>query len=267
MPYERYDIPPHSIHPKHLLRETTGGQVLVQASSGPTTAPNELWVADLCADEPHSLSGLAQLDGEDVHDQMVILYAGDGRLYQPSSGAWTLYAQQPSVGDGVLVRNGRKHAGTLHLVTLDNNGVRGDVHHSTAIVTGLSGPATISTTPAPIECTTREIDDSAVVSLAPLNYSCRPHRDGIYTISALMHYTPVGATAGLVYLYLYRNAVSVCMLDVCPLALGYVHMQGTTSIRLAAGDVVDLRLVSDIAHSIGGAVMPTYARVTVTRIG
>ncbi|GIV51829.1 MAG: hypothetical protein KatS3mg038_2350 [Candidatus Kapaibacterium sp.] len=266
MPYERYDIPPHSIHPKHLLRETTGGQVLVQVSSGATTAPNEMWVADVCADEPHALSGLAQVDYTDIHEQMVVLYAGDGQLYQPSSGAWSLYAQQPSVGDGVLVRNGRKHAGTLHLVTLDDNGARGDVHHSTAIATGLIAPVTVTTTPTPIGCATAVIADPAL-ELNPLQYVCRPHRAGLYALDALLHYTVVGAVSGSVRLHLYINDDDVCMLDINMLGIGYVHMQGSTIVRLAAGDVVDLRLVTDTNHSIGGAILPASARVTITRIG
>src|SRR5690606_10579417 len=125
--------------------------------------------------------------------------------------AWSLYAQQPSVGDGVLVRNGRKHAGTLHLITLDANGVRGDVHHSTAIVTGLIAPITVSTAPAPIGCNTVVISDPALVSLNPFQYSCSPHRGGLYSIDAIVHYTPVGAVAGTVRLHLYVNNADVCM--------------------------------------------------------
>jgi hypothetical protein len=267
MPYERYDIPPHSIHPKHLLRETTGGQVLVQASSGATTAPNDMWVADVCADEPHSLSGLSAVDDEQIHEQMTVLYAGDGRLYQPSSGAWTQYAQQPSVGDGVLVRRGRKHAGTLHLVTLDANGVRGDVHHSTIIATGLTAPLTVTATPTPIGCAVADITDPALTSLNPMTYVCTPHRAGLYVVDVLLHYTPVGALGGSVRLYLYRNGANVCMLDITSIALGYIHMQGSTIIRLEAGDGVDLRLATDTMHSIGSTILDADARVSITRIG
>ncbi|GIV50621.1 MAG: hypothetical protein KatS3mg038_1142 [Candidatus Kapaibacterium sp.] len=266
MPLERYDIAPHTIMPKHLLRERTGTMLVNMDSSVPTTAPNETWTVDVCADEPHALSGLASVDGVTISQLSAVLYAGDGNIYQPQSGAWLQHAVQPSVGDVVLVKHGTKHAGTLHLVTLDDNGARGDVHHSTAIATGLIAPVTVTTTPTPIGCATAVIADPAL-ELNPLQYVCRPHRAGLYALDALLHYTVVGAVSGSVRLHLYINDDDVCMLDINMLGIGYVHMQGSTIVRLAAGDVVDLRLVTDTNHSIGGAILPASARVTITRIG
>ncbi|GIV52266.1 MAG: hypothetical protein KatS3mg038_2787 [Candidatus Kapaibacterium sp.] len=158
--------------------------MLVQASSGATTAPNEMWVADVCADEPHALSGLAQVDYTDIHEQMVVLYAGDGQLYQPSSGAWSLYAQQPSVGDGVLVKRGTKHAGTSHQVTLDSNGSRLTVHHSTAIATGL-GNVTVNTVSTVLQHTAIEINDPQLTTINPLAYTVKSGREGIYHVHTL----------------------------------------------------------------------------------
>jgi len=266
MPLERYEIPPHSIMPKHLFRERVGG-VLIESSTTPQTTPQETWFADVCADEPHPLAGLASVDGVPLSTTMAVLYAGNGKLYQPASGAWVQYAQQPAVGDVVFVKSGTKHAGTLHLVTLDANGVRGDVHHSTIIATGLIAPLTVTATPTPISCAVADITDPALTSLNPMTYVCRPHRAGLYVVDVLLHYTPVGALAGSVLLYLYRNGANVCMLDVAPIALGYIHMQGSTIIRLEAGDGVDLRLATDTMHSIGSAILPTDARVSITRIG
>lgn len=264
MPYERYDIPPHSIHPKHLLRETTGGQVLVQISSGATTAPNEMWVADVCADEPHTLSGLAAVDNTEIHEQMVVLYAGDGQLYQPSSGAWSLYAQQPSVGDGVLVKSGTKHAGTLHQVTLDSNGSRLTVHHSTAIATGLA-MASVTTAPTTIQHTTIEINDPHLTSVNPFAYTVKSGREGIYHVHTLVHYTPSITTGIYVELRLYRNGVLVAILD-AGMFTAFVHLQGSTLLACAAGDAVDLRLQSSVTHNVGGIELPANARTVITRI-
>ncbi|GIV50668.1 MAG: hypothetical protein KatS3mg038_2931 [Candidatus Kapaibacterium sp.] len=265
MPLERYDIAPHTIMPKHLLRERTGTMLVNMDSSVPTTAPNETWTVDVCADEPHALSGLASVDGVTISQLSAVLYAGDGNIYQPQSGAWLQHAVQPSVGDVVLVKHGTKHAGTSHQVTLDSNGSRLTVHHSTAIATGL-GNVTVNTVSTVLQHTAIEINDPQLTTINPLAYTVKSGREGVYAIHATVYYTPVGASP-TVWLSLYRNGVEIVQLDIGQFVVGtYVHLQGSTMIACGAGDSLDLRLTSSVMHAVGSANQPTYARTCITRI-
>ncbi|GIV52018.1 MAG: hypothetical protein KatS3mg038_2539 [Candidatus Kapaibacterium sp.] len=264
MPLERYDIAPHTVMPKHLLRERTGTMLVNMDSSVPTTAPNETWTVDVCADEPHALSGLASVDGVTISQLSAVLYAGDGNIYQPQSGAWLQHAVQPSVGDVVLVKRGTKHAGTSHQVTLDSNGSRLTVHHSTAIATGL-GNVTVNTVSTVLQHTAIEINDPQLTTINPLAYTVKSGREGIYHVHTLVHYTPSIVTGIYIELQLYRNGALVARLDV-GMFTTYVHLQGSTLLACAAGDVIDLRLQASVMHGVDGATLPADARTVITRI-
>lgn len=264
MPLERYDIAPHTIMPKHLLRERTDAVLVSADASAPTTVPNDTWAVDVCADEPHPLSGLASVDGVAISQLSAVLYAGDGNIYQPQPGAWVQHAAQPSVGDVVLVKRGTKHAGTSHQVTLDSNGSRLTVHHSTAIATGLA-MASVTTTPTAIQHSAVEVNDPQLTSVNPFAYTVKSGREGIYHVHTLVHYTPSITTGIYVELRLYRNGALVAILDAGEFT-AFVHLQGSTLLACTAGDVIDLRLQSSVIHSVGGITLPAGARTVVTRI-
>ncbi len=263
MPLERYDIAPHTIMPKHLLRETSAGTVVAAETTQPTQA--ETYFARICADEPHTLSGLGTVDGVIVQSGDPVLYAGDGHIYAASSGSWALASPQPSSGDTVLIGEGTRHAGTLHTV-LDSGTERRIVHHATVILSGYNNPLNVDTTPQPIGCATVEVGGAELLQANPFQYSPRPLCNGLYTITAIVSFDYTGSPNLFFEIDLYVDNIYFATIDRRQAMANVLHFGCATMIRLDEGSIIDLRISCAGNATVIPAGTSTDARITITRV-
>lgn len=262
MPLEERSLRPHSVMPKHLLRERSAAVASVDASA--MQRKSETWSARLAAEPSHPLSGLAPVDQRSVQSGDIILAIGNGQLYTASSSQWTPLLLQPETGDTVYIEDGHRHVGTLHTIGDDGASKRA-VHHATIITRDYASPQVIDTTPSPVGATTAVVSGDELTSLDPITYTAGVA--GLYAITAIVCSEYIGLAGVTFWLSLRLNGADVCLLDMRVAISNYLYLSGATMHRLNAGDVVDITIAASAMVSIPVVTAePKDARITITRV-
>lgn len=265
MPIEQREIQPHSVMPKHLFRE--GARSVIESIEVATSSQQpqaETYYARLCAEPPRATSGLSPaIDGIAPDNGDIVFHLSDQRLYYARSGTWDVLSDQPALGDTVLIGEGIRHAGTLHAIDGDIN-VRYTTYHASVIVTDYANPPTIDTTPAPVGCATVEVGGMELTSLDPFAYTAS--HDGLYHVHASVAIGHNGLPDLALWLELFVGGGSVAILDTRASIMTYVHLVGSTLVRLTRGQVLDVRIAADALVGVSALSRPQQARICVTRV-